>query len=368
MLNVLIKGMLLILILSSCSPQPTINPPEPLETIFLSPLGDAPVEIATNKQTGKVYILNRNNSLFVLNGQEVITTLSVGNQARPAIAIDEQRDKTYVVNEYDDTITVIQGTTVITTIEVVGRSPTDIAIDEKSGQVYVVSNYKKSPPIGEIPIVEGNLTVIGNNQVIASILLGDTITDLIVIDPIDSYIYVGSVGGYVIVLKDMQEIARYNMEATIKSMDVDPRTGDVYALYRAPNSQQLSRFKQGKLVDSATVEGEGGAVQTVKVHPVTGDLYIVDYSREEVVVVHDMQVVERIPVDWQPEAITIDPFTSNVYVTSLGYDTVTVIQNTEVLTKISVGWYPLGIGVNPANGWVYVANTNDDSVTVLGIK
>lgn len=359
---------LLFISLFGCSQTPVSQTPKVIETIFLSPPGDTPVSAAVNAQSGYVYVLNSNDTLSILKEKQLVATLPVGRQARPAMAIDEQQDKVYVVNEFDDSVTVIQGMQVATTIPIDGRSPTDVAVDSNNGLVYVVSMHRKYPPHGEVPVVEGKLTVIDNDQVVGSLSFEDIMTKFIEVDPIKGCVYLGAVGGDFIVIKDMQEIAKYDVGATIKSMDVDTRTGDVYALYRSPNGQQLSRFKNGKLVDSATIEGKGGAVQRIKVHPVSHEVYVVDYTREEVVVVEDMEVKARILVDWQPEKIAIDPLTSNVYVTSVGYDTVTVIQNTEVLTRISVGWYPLGIGVNPANGWVYVTNTNDDSVTVLGFE
>jgi len=342
--------------------------PQVIETIFLSPPGDTPVSAAVNGVSGYVYVLNSNDLLSILQEKQLVATLPVGHQGRPAMAIDEKQNKVYVVNESEDSLTVIQGTQVIATIPIDGRSPTDVAVDPNNGLVYVVSMYRRHPPRGEVPVVEGKLTVIDNEQVVGTIEFEEIMTKFVEVDPIKGYVYLGAVGGNCIVIKDIQEIARYNVGSTVKSMDVDTRIGDVYALYRSANGQQLSRFKNGKLVDSAKIEGKGGEVQRIKVHPVTSEVYVIDYTRQEVVTVQDMEVTARIPVDWQPKRIAIDPLTSNVYVTSVGYDTVTVIQNTEVLTKISVGWYPLGIEVNPANGWVYVTNTNDDSVTVLGFE
>jgi len=297
-----------------------------------------------------------------------MTTLPLGNPSKPALAVDEERDWVYVVRQYYDSVTVIRGTEIITTLETVGREPTDVAVEPLSGRAYVVSGYRKYPPRGEVPVVEGNVTVISDAQIISTISLSSTLATLVVADPVNGYMYVGGVGGDVVVIKGLKEVARFNVGSTVTAMDVDPHTGDVYVLYRAPNNQELSRFREGELIASAEVEGEGGEVRNLRVHPVTGDVYIVDFAREEVVVVRDMGVIGRLPVGWGALKMAIDPLTGNVYVANFWDNTVTVIHGTEVLATVDVGWYPYGIGVNPANGWVYVSNTNDHTVTVLGFR
>ena len=110
----------------------------------------------------------------------------------------------------------------------------------------------------------------------------------------------------------------------------------------------------------------------LKVHPVTGDVYVVDFIAQEVAVVRlidgQLQLIGRVPAGWGANAAVIDPFTSHVYIANQSENTVTVIHGTEVIATLEVGWTPHGIGVNPTNGQVYVLNTQGNSVTIVGIE
>lgn len=346
--------------------------PRVMGTISLYPPAGNPEDVAANAMTGRVYVVDGSRHVSVLHGDELVTTLSVGNQSRPALAVDEERDWVYVVNAYDDSVTVIRGTEIITTLETAGREPTDVAVEPVSGRAYVVSGYRKFPPFGEVPVVEGSVSVLDGDQVVGVIPLGDVVVQHVVVDAVGGYVYAGGfsgsladIVGKVVVIKGMEEVARFDVGSAVKAMDVDPRTGDVYVLSAFG---YLTRVQGLEMKNTIEVEGEGGTVRNMRVHPLTGDVYVVDFTRGEVVVVRDMEVIDRLPVGWSPLKMVIDPLTGNVYVANFMDDTVTVIHGTEVLATIDVGWYPYGIGVNPANGWVYVSNTNDHTVTVLGFR
>jgi len=327
-----------------------------------------PEDVAANSRTGHVYVIDGTRHVSVFQEDEHLAALPMKHNAISSLAVDEERNWVYVTNAYEDSIVVIRGTEVITTLETVGREPTDVAVEPESGWAYVVSGYRKLPPFGEPPIVEGNVTVISGDRVVGVVPLGDVVARHVVADPVNGYVYVGCVKGDVVVLKGMEEVARFNVGSTATAMDVDPRTGEVYVLYSAPGDRSLSQFRRGELIATIGVESKGGAPRNLRVHPVTGDVYVVDFTRQKVIVVRDMEVIAQVPVGWSPLKMAIDPLTGNVYVANFMDDTVTVIHGTEVLATIDVGWYPYGIGVNPANGWVYVSNTNDHTVTVLGFR
>jgi DNA-binding beta-propeller fold protein YncE len=345
--------------------------PEEMGSVALAPQVRSPSAVGVIPNSGYVYVVSRYGGASVLKDGELITTLSVGAQSIPTLAVDTNRDLVYVISEYDNIVTVIKETEVVTTINVIQRSPENIAVDEKTGLVYVLNTdvWDEKESLGWKRTA--NVTIIKDNQVIDNILLGPRPVTEIAIDSVNGYVYVGSVDGDVYVIKGRRVIAQYNVAASpqtpINSIDIDPNTGNVYVLCRTVG-KELSRFNQGKLIDTAKIQGEKGTVRQLKVHSVTGDVYVMDYTREEVVIVRDMEVIGRVPVEWQPAKIAIDPVTGNVYVTGIGHSTLTIIHGTEVLTTVQTGWYPYGIGVNPENGWVYVANTNENSVMILGYE
>ena len=208
---------------------------------------------------------------------------------------------------------------------------------------------------------------LSGNQVIDNLKIsGRVLLTQVVTDPVGGYIYAADAGDDVLVLKGLQEVARYKAPPSIAhaTMTVSPRTGEVYVLSGAT----LYRFKEGKMIDSVKIKDN--EVDTIRVHPATGDVYIPHWGHEiekgNMLILRNMKEISEFKVGERPHAMTIDPLTGNIYVASFLDNTVTVINGTQVLATINVGQYPYNIGVNPTNGWVYVSNINDGTVTVLG--
>jgi DNA-binding beta-propeller fold protein YncE len=358
-LCVLWGWMLLLLLLAGCQ---TAAPrvPEVLAEIQFEPAGH-PVEVASNPRTGYVYITNQGNYVGVLRGTEQIATLQTGGRRPHALAVDEERGWVYVVNEYSDSVAVIRDTEIITTVETAGQAPTDVTVEPRNGWAYVVSGYKKEAD-GIRRIVEGNVTVISGTQTMGVVPLGNVLAAHVVVEPLSGYVYIGCVGGDIIVVEGLEEITRFNAKTTVRVMDVDPRTGDVYILDADGN---LLRVQDTQIVQQVDLWEEGPSPRNMRVHSVTGNVYIV-YGGSWMLIVRDMKVIGDIEVGWGALKMAIDPLTGNVYVANFNDNTVAVIHGTELLATLDVGWYPYGIGVNPTNGWVYVSNTNDDTVTILG--
>ena len=365
---------LILLLIAGCN-QSKPDLPRRLDTVSLLPDGRGPGAIAANPQSDYVYVVARSGYISIFREAQLVATLPIGDQIRPVLTVDPNQGWVYVINEDSNTVTVIRDAEVVNTLEVAGRWPSAVTVESNSSWAYVVSGYSKERDVHGAPIVEGNVTVLSGDETIDIIPLGRTLAQFVTADPVHGYIYVGAALGDVVVIKGLEEVARYNVGATVVDMDVDPHSGDVYVLAPAPDNRDLNRFREGKLVERIKVEGEGGSVDTLQVHPVTGNVYVIDVVRQEVAVVRPAKwpnrplvVIGRVPVGRGPSKMAIDPVTGNVYVTNIFDNSVTAIQGTTVLTTYSVGWYPFGIGVNPANGWVYVANTNEHSVTVLGFK
>jgi YVTN family beta-propeller protein len=360
-------GFVLLLPLMAC--QPVVRTPQVLATVPLRDVGN-PAGAVVNPRTGYVYVSCQNSRVAVLQKDALVASLPVGDQTVSSLAVDQATGLVYAVSGYDDSVTIIRDTEVITTVATLGRRPEGVAVEPISGLTYVVSGYRKGAVPGPATVVEGIATVISGTQVLGAVPLGPGpyLAAAVVADPVHGYVYVAA-GDWVVVIKGMEVVARHDLTALVIALDVDPRTGDVYALYAAPSGRNLSQFREGRLVSSIAVERPGGTVRNLRVHPRTGDVYVVDFVLHEVIQVRDMQVVSRIPVQRRGLLkMAIDPLTGNVYVANFDDDSVSVIHGSQLLTTVPVGWYPYGIAVNPTNGWVYVANTNDRSVTVLGYR
>jgi len=330
--------------------------PQVIDTIFLSPSA-RPQETIVNPQTGYAYtVLGASTAVF--QGTKLIDIFKHGNQTG---AVDEMNNWVYILGGGKGTVNVMQNSQVITTIKLRVEDPYDIAVDPNTGLAYVVSPYVRKDGKREI---EGIVTLIKGPEIVGELSFGRLALKYVEIDTREGYIYLGDLGGELIVLKDLQEIARYEYPG-IDEMDIHEQTGNLYV----DTLSHITQFQQGKPVRQVARKdlGERGSLlEGFKVHPITGDIYIMDRTNYKVVVVRDMVVIGRALVGSNPVKMAIDPITENVYVTDVNEHTVTAIQGTTVLTTYNVGWYPYGIGVNPANGMVYVSNTNAGSVTILG--
>jgi YVTN family beta-propeller protein len=314
-----------------------------------------------NTRTGYVYVANA-QEIVVLNGVDTIKEIQTGGGDAKSIAVDEAKGLVYVVNSDNDNVTVIRDTEVLGIVPTVGKSPRGVAVEPRSGFAYITSGYKGRP----LRDIEGNILVISGTQVIDNIKLGQVFAESVVADPL-GLVYVGA-NKKVLVFKGLREIARHELEVGVDSLDVNPRTGEVYAL----THQTLYRFQGGKLIDSVFLVEDMGNVSQIRVNPTSGAIYIPHtgyvLGEARLLVVREMKVIDDIKVG-ALATLGIDALYGNVYVgnhTGRGKDvgTVMVVHDTKVLATYRMEWFPYSIGVNPANGWGYVFDGS--TITVLG--
>lgn len=353
------------LFLSGCESAPRV--PEVVGTLQVRVIGDIGA-MATNAQTGYTYFA-RGNYFTILKGTDIVREAQTGGQNVASMAIDETGDLVYVVSENSDNVTIIHGTDVIGVVQTVGYRPTGVAVESNSQYAYVVSGYRSRPLVGDA--VGSDVLVLDGTQVIENLKVsGRVLLREVVADPIGGYVYAGG-STDIVVFRGLQEVARYkvpSLDGLSKSLDVNPRTGEVYALA----AKKLYRFKDGKLVDSVSLNPRMGNVWEIRVQPATGAVYISHngYERDEghILIVREMKVIGEIKVGGQ-SSLAVDPLTGNVYAADFGsyFETVvTVINGTQVLGTAKVGGMPYKMSVNSINGWVYVSNTKNQTLSVLG--
>jgi YVTN family beta-propeller protein len=322
--------------------------------------------VAINPCTGYVYVAGSAH-LTILRGADIVTEIPIAVNDFRKMAVDEANGLLYIANQDSDNVTVIRGTEQIGVVPTVGKFPRGVAVESRSGYAYVVSPYR-SRPFGAGSL-EGHILVISGTQVLDNLKLEQVFPGQVVADPLSGLIYVGA-NKKVLVFKDLQETARYELEVGVDSMDVNPRSGEIYALTHGT----LYRFKDGRLIDSVVLGSAIGNVEQIRVNPVSGAVYVPHSgyvpTEGRVVVVQNMKVIEDVQVGGRA-ALAIDPTTGIVYAANYGgegpdINTVSVIDGTKVVATIRVGRNPYKIALNPANGWVYVSNTNDGTVTILG--
>ncbi len=334
-------------------------------------------DVAINSRTGYVYIMNKGNRVGVLKDLEQVALLETGTDlfVEPNdLAVDEEHNWVYVVNRADDSVAIIQDKEATAIVETAGGYPQEVAVEPNSGWAYVVGPYRAGSPLGGEAVVEGHVTVLDGPEVVGTIFLEDIAAWHVVADPVNGYVYVAGsqptnenpVGkGVVVVFKGLEEVARLETLLPVDVMDTNPKTGEAYA---SGADQRLYRFKEGKLLDSIDLIDGNGSIRNMRVHPKTGDIYLVNWGEQtEVIVVRGRKVIARIPLEGANLKMAIDPVSGNVYVADFWFNTVSVIHGTGVIATLETGLYPYGIAANSANGRVYISNTNEGTVTVLGL-
>jgi YVTN family beta-propeller protein len=78
-------------------------------------------------------------------------------------------------------------------------------------------------------------------------------------------------------------------------------------------------------------------------------------------------VTATIPIGSESDAVAVNPVTGDVYVTNFSDGTVSVISGLTgmVVATIPVGDGPVGVAVHPPTGAVYTAHVGDHTVSVI---
>jgi YVTN family beta-propeller protein len=144
-------------------------------------VGYTPTAIAANPATGLVYAVNSgSNSVSVIQGQAVITTIAVGITPT-AVTVNPVNGYVYVANSGDDTITILQGTTKVGSPIPVGMAPNDIAVNPTNGRVYIVNAGDGSNV--------GSISILSATQWLTDTYVGDD-PRAVDVNPTTGYIYV----------------------------------------------------------------------------------------------------------------------------------------------------------------------------------
>jgi len=99
----------------------------------------------------------------------------------------------------------------------------------------------------------------------------------------------------------------------------------------------------------------------------TGRVYVPDYTRNVVSVVHDQYSIGEVGVGTNPFAIATNELTNRVYVANLNSGTVSIINGAtnSLITSVATGASPWAVAVNTARYAIYVSNHGSNSVTLI---
>lgn len=147
---------------------------------------------------------------------------------------------------------------------------------------------------------------------------------------------------------------------------LNPVTGMVYVTDFSDNNVTVINGASNSPVANITV---GDGPDAIAVNPSSDTIYVANSWDDNVTVINGRTLtnVTTIAVGSMPDAIAIDPSTGNVYVVNSYDSTVSVINNAtnKVIGTFPVGDFPDAIAINPSSGRIYVADGDDNNVTVV---
>ena len=278
-------------------------------------VGEAPVALAVNPKTKRVYVANRaSGTLSVLDEvtDKVVATISVG--ARPfAVAVDAVTNRVYVSNTFNDVMTIVDGATNVTSTLQAGGADA-MLVPAAGGRVY---------------------------------LTGYEDTNLRVLD------------------EATRSFSRLKTGSHNWGIAQNVRTGDVWAPLAGSGTVVVLAGGSGERTEIAV----GAIPCAVTVDAATNRVYVVNYGDETLTVVDGAtkKVIATVKVGSHPQAVAVDARRNRVYVANVHGGSVTEIDgatNTVVATR-AAGKNPYALAVSDATGRVYVADMAGEPLTVL---
>ncbi|WLR42476.1 YncE family protein [Bacillus carboniphilus] len=129
--------------------------------------------VAVNENENLIYLANNGgaaNTVTIVDGTSnvIIDTVTVPSAAK-GVAVDQQRNLTYVTSEFSGIVSVIDGDNgfVITATVTVGGSPRDLAVNESTNKIYVTGTG--GPSNNLVSVISG-----GSFVVTATISVGNS--------------------------------------------------------------------------------------------------------------------------------------------------------------------------------------------------
>jgi YVTN family beta-propeller protein len=319
-------------------------------------VGTAPVALAANPVTNKIYVANLNsNNVTVIDGAtNIMTTVAAGTNPN-AVAVNQVTNKIYVTNETSNDVTVIDGATNATTTVPAGTWPRFVAVDPVTNKIYVAN------------FTSGNVTVIDGSTNATTTVAAGTKPFAVALNPVTNKIYVANYGsGNVTVIDGATNATTTVVAGTAPGgAAVNPVTNKIYVANRNSNNVTVI---DGVTNTTSTV-ATGTNPSRVAVNPVTNKIYVTNAGTSNMTVIDgatNATTTVAAANMTSPLVLVVNPLTNQVYVANISSANVTVIDGaTNAATTVAVGVSPQDMTFNPVTNRVYVGNGSSNNVTVI---
>jgi len=293
--------------------------------------------------------------------QQVAATIAVGNQPT-YLAVDEQRNRVYVSNQADDTVSVIDGATntVLHTVRV-GHAPNGVAVNQKTNTIYVANLDGESLSIINGTKLTTSTVRLGPNPAKVAV---NPATNRVYVTLEDRKGFLDVIDGEKRKLEASIHLPPYPLSVAVdidsnqvyvadflcgcgKISVVDGSTNAVMNTIDVPGASLLEGVALDWKLDRAyaTDENNGFYVIDPTTGTVLGKVSNLHYPNEVAAVPGTPLAVE--PDTGSNQAVFIDAATF------------------AIRKKVRVGKFPTGVAVNAATKRVYVANRHSNSVSVI---
>jgi YVTN family beta-propeller protein len=274
-------------------------------------------------------------------------------------AVDPFRNRIWVPNAGDDTVSVIDGATsaVVGTVPV-GSLPCAVGVDPLADRVYVANVNTH-----DLSILDAEASA-----VVATVRVGEYPCAVGVV-PSSGRVFVGNYGSNTVTVVDG---AAGSVVGTVAlggppfGIGVNTATGRVYV---ATGSEDTVTVLDGGTAAILARIAVGAGPDAIGVNPVTNRVYAANYFGDTLTVIdgETHAVIATVPVGKEPSGVAVNPTTGRVFVGNYASNTVSVVDGTShsVLTTVAVGLTPDGVAANPFTSRVYVVNSNTNDVSVI---
>ncbi len=266
--------------------------------------------MALNPATGVLYAVHeaadRITALTIETGDTVM--LDVGD-APTAMAVDAMRDRVFVLNSGDSTVSVVEQMVPADTIACAGR-PSAVAVDPATGMGFVL-------------LSDANL--------------------LVRFDPSSG---------------DTACFATGNGPA---ALEIDPERGALYIANSGDSELSVFLLQSDSLFSVAL----GFSPTGLALNPETGKIYVIGAPHNMSIVDTDTYAVTNLALPYEPLAVCIDPLSDRGFATLPGGGLVVEVDSDGDTSMVSLPGSPAHLSVHPITNRCFVADAGGACISVL---
>lgn len=352
-----------------------------------SPSASAPVAVAVDSSLNRAYAVHRelyvdvavnvgivpSNRVSVVDlaSGNILATVPIGagvNGLNQGIAVDATRQRVYVTNMDDNTVTIINTATntVAATVQV-GVQPQGVAVDPEAGLVYVANTGVNR---------EGTVTILdaASGAIRGTVAVGAPAIHVAVDRRTRvAYVTLDASPWAVVAVDGATRTSRGRVDLGLlfaaSSIAVDPGSR-VYVSFSTSKAVAVLDSSGGPsaLRESTRWLSVGLTPRAVAVDPVTRAVYVAESSSNQVLIWSSAGTqIKALDVLQRPTAVFLDGTTSRAYVANTSSNSLSVINTSSqaVVSHLPLASAPSGVAYDSVGQRIYATNFLTDTIAAI---